>query len=237
MLHQCIKCLEFKTRLFRDARGRRKVYLNESGKLWRSHNTCYDCGLSYFRKVRAKSRKPIKTINCSLCKSEFKTNQNKSVCSTKCRKKCKAIDKRVSKWLKIKLICYELPTEASCKTCNSLYLKTKANTLFCSKKCNRIAYRKRKTKNPNNFNRKKDAKHNPGKYLRKRGLPKNRIPKWADKQALVNFYKNCPAGYHVDHIIPLNSDVVSGLHVHYNLQYLTPEENIKKSNLIFFKKF
>lgn len=57
-----------------------------------------------------------------------------------------------------------------------------------------------------------------------------RIPVWADLNEIAEFYKNCPEGYHVDHIIPLNGDSVSGLHVISNLQYLPAAENIKKSN-------
>ena len=58
----------------------------------------------------------------------------------------------------------------------------------------------------------------------------NATPSWADLEAIKMFYENCPKGYEVDHIIPLCGKNVSGLHVIENLQYLTAEDNRKKSN-------
>lgn len=55
-------------------------------------------------------------------------------------------------------------------------------------------------------------------------------PSWVDKEALKNIYDNCPKGMEVDHIVPLSGKIVSGLHVPWNLQYLTPEENKRKTN-------
>ena len=57
-----------------------------------------------------------------------------------------------------------------------------------------------------------------------------RTPSWSETELIKEFYSKCPKGYHVDHIIPLRGDTVSGLHVLSNLQYLTALENIVKSN-------
>ena len=55
-------------------------------------------------------------------------------------------------------------------------------------------------------------------------------PSWADKKELRKIYQNCPQGYEVDHIIPLQNKIVCGLHVPANLQYLPAMENRQKSN-------
>lgn len=68
-------------------------------------------------------------------------------------------------------------------------------------------------------------------YCAKRNAAKlNATPKFANLDKIKEIYKNCPKGYTVDHIVPLQGKEVCGLHVEWNLQYLTPSENSSKSN-------
>lgn len=62
-------------------------------------------------------------------------------------------------------------------------------------------------------------------------------PIWRDKLAIKEVYaqrdrKNETTGdsYHVDHIVPIQGELVCGLHVHHNLQVILARDNIKKSN-------
>ena len=75
--------------------------------------------------------------------------------------------------------------------------------------------------------------------LRKR-RHRNATPKWLTYkqkneikqlyQIAVTMTKTTGERYVVDHIVPLISDEVCGLHVPWNLRVITQEENLKKSN-------
>lgn len=67
----------------------------------------------------------------------------------------------------------------------------------------------------------------------------NATPIWADKAAIASIYAACtrlnkehgPDSYHVDHVVPLNHDLVCGLHTPDNLRVIPASENRAKSNL------
>ena len=55
---------------------------------------------------------------------------------------------------------------------------------------------------------------------------------WEEKKMIGEFYKNCPLGYEVDHIVPVSK---GGKHKLSNLQYLTMKENRSKSDNLNWK--
>jgi len=72
---------------------------------------------------------------------------------------------------------------------------------------------------------------------RRRATQCNATPPWADQAAINEIYTEAlwlqeftGESYHVDHIVPLISDFVCGLHVPANLQALPAAENLAKNN-------
>ena len=67
----------------------------------------------------------------------------------------------------------------------------------------------------------------------------NRTPSWLNPGQLFeieSIYNYCSSlrrlglNYHVDHVVPLQGETVSGLHVPWNLQVIPGAENLSKSN-------
>lgn len=72
---------------------------------------------------------------------------------------------------------------------------------------------------------------------KRRAARLQRTPAWGDLDAMRAIYNKAAAltrstgvPHTVDHVIPLQGKLVSGLHVHNNLQILTGSENSKKRN-------
>lgn len=78
------------------------------------------------------------------------------------------------------------------------------------------------------------------KNAKRRAARLNAVPKWLteeDNNKIKEFYKQSTRlteetgiKHHVDHIIPLQGENVSGLHHPDNIQVIAAEENMRKSN-------
>ncbi len=64
--------------------------------------------------------------------------------------------------------------------------------------------------------------------LARKSRVKKLTPAWANLNEIQSFYRACPTGHHVDHVVPINGREVTGLHVIENLQYLPAIDNLKK---------
>jgi hypothetical protein len=83
------------------------------------------------------------------------------------------------------------------------------------------------------INKAKYAEHE----AHRRAAKKLATPSWYDKKKCILVYEErdrmtetTGVQHHVDHIYPLQSDWVCGLHVHENLQVLTGPDNASKGN-------
>ena len=117
----------------------------------------------------------------------------------------------------------------------AIYRKEKADSI--------LAYnREYQRTNPKSLIwRKRWAKEHPEVYRMSRAARRareiNAMPSWVNKEAIKAIYtereflvRETGIQYHVDHIEPLAGKNVCGLHVPWNLQIITAQENTRKSN-------
>lgn len=107
-------------------------------------------------------------------------------------------------------------------------------------RANEAAYRARNRESCNARIREWKAGNRPlvQEYcVRRRLLAKQGTPAWADQNAVREFYikaaelrESTGQDWHVDHIVPLVSKFVCGLHCEANLQILPGKENLRKNN-------
>jgi hypothetical protein len=113
-----------------------------------------------------------------------------------------------------------------------------------TKEINRIRYQDPEYKAKRSQQGKEWFKSNAGiakaKRARRRASMANATPDWLtaiQKAQIAEFYEIATAleaqtgiKRHVDHIVPLKANSISGLHVPWNLQILTAHENLSKRN-------
>ena len=106
-------------------------------------------------------------------------------------------------------------------------------------------YQDKNRKKVREFNKAYDAKHRPERAAReafRRAQKLFATPKWLTeehKQVMKQLYvyrdelrQQSGIMYHVDHIVPLVSKSVCGLHVPWNLQVISGADNLKKGNKV-----
>ena len=83
--------------------------------------------------------------------------------------------------------------------------------------------------------KRKWARSNPASCVailaKRRARKLQATPTWANQALIGATYERAhDLGLHVDHVLPLQGKLVCGLHVPFNLQLLTPEQNNAKGN-------
>ena len=183
-----------------------------------------------------------KSSNCLVC---MKSKEKELKVGKKRKKKYKQPIKRKCACCKVKFPIGEFSKRgiqsnghikygSYCKQCvsdkNNTWRQTNPETY---KECMTAGWKKYRDENPDRYSAQR-AKH--------RAVKIKATPIWFDegKEAVVKMYaesikktKETGIMHHVDHIVPLNSKKVCGLHCVDNLQVLTAKENLIKSNLVW----
>jgi hypothetical protein len=191
--------------------------------------------------------------NCEVCGKLFRCPQsrrNPRTCSNECGYKIRA-KSNSGEWVDLKCACCgEEFKERSCHAGRRRFCSYECQHKDAVFKAEKSASRtgelnagwkggiavKAVSKTGRSYLRLSSAKEN-AKVASRRRLVLLATPKWAKCDSILAFYEEAQVVsaatgvvHHVDHIVPLTSKYVCGLHCEANLRVLPGAENISKSN-------
>lgn len=190
---------------------------------------------------------------CEACGAEYKVPQSHShvrTCSAECGYKIRAVANKVE-W--VSLTCKKCSSEFKSPPSQA------SARIYCSRECmhsdpgrlSRVGDRIRAEANPSwgggntiysvSSSGRRYARAKPEveveKSVRRKRAKNSATPAWSNRKRVLEIYSMCRRmskitgiRHHVDHIVPLISKTVCGLHNEFNLRVVTATENLRKHN-------
>ena len=192
------------------------------------------------------------TRYCAVCEKPFTTHE--AAVTRCCSTECGYVFASHARTNHIQIVC---------KTCRKPFfvVPSRVDALYCSRKCHLSCAQRAENLSKLNSGAgnpmytglaitatsrtgKVYARMQPHKEhassAKRRSAKKNAVPGWANKTAIEAIYEKARRftdltgePFHVDHIVPLTSDLVCGLHWEGNLQVLSGPDNLSKANRVW----